>query len=138
LYDVSEQVLDFAVLFGAPETAVGVVALRSKRNWDVIFACKYESVFIAIRNSHPEAGLRLMLDESYLAEDLQGEDKSARSSIHSLGSHTRHILLNRITDEVKSSLAKESVLSSVMHRMVVVPERPSILRVRVICPKRNA
>jgi hypothetical protein len=51
LDDVSKQVLDFAVLFRAPKTAVGVVALRSKRNWDIIFACKYGSVLIAIRGS---------------------------------------------------------------------------------------
>jgi hypothetical protein len=77
-----------------------------------------------------------MLDESYLAEDLQGEYKSAISSIYSLGSRTGHVLLNRIADEVKSSLAKESVLSSVMHSMIVIPERPAILRVRVILTER--
>jgi hypothetical protein len=80
----------------------------------------------------------MLLDEPYLAEDLQGEDKLAIRSIYSLGSRTRHVLLNRITDEVKASLAKESVLSSVVHRMVVIPERPAILRVRVIFTKRNA
>jgi hypothetical protein len=70
----------------------------------------------------------MLLNEQYLAEDLHSEHKSAICSVYFLGSRTRHVLLNRITDEVESSLAKDSVLSSMMYRMIVIPEGSAVLR----------
>lgn len=45
----------------------------------------------------------------------------------------RHVLLDRIPNQVEASLAIVSVLGSHSYGVVVVPECSAVLRVRVIC-----